>query len=246
MEVHHHSHREKKKWTGYLWEFTMLFLAVFCGFLAEYKLEHVIEHDREKQYIRSLIADLKENDVRITESLIAQQKRIAMMDSMITILNDPASIKGNESSLYYFARVSPRNQPVPMNTRTFEQLKNSGNFRLITDIEISNKIMTYFETIPGLRMVEELYQKEFDQYKILASRIFDPGVFIKMETQSGNIIRTEKDFPLQSYDISTIKQFTVFAVYMNGSGRGVLLQSGKIKDNGEEMISYLKQKYHLK
>ena len=35
MEVHHHGHTERKKWTHYLWEFLMLFLAVFAGFLAE-------------------------------------------------------------------------------------------------------------------------------------------------------------------------------------------------------------------
>ena len=46
MEVHHHSspapggsHTPRKKWTHYFWEFLMLFLAVFCGFLAEYQLE---------------------------------------------------------------------------------------------------------------------------------------------------------------------------------------------------------------
>ena len=33
MEVHHHAHTDRKKWTHYLWEFLMLFLAVFCGFL---------------------------------------------------------------------------------------------------------------------------------------------------------------------------------------------------------------------
>ena len=35
MEVHSHTHTERKKFTHYLWEFLMLFLAVFCGFLAE-------------------------------------------------------------------------------------------------------------------------------------------------------------------------------------------------------------------
>ena len=32
MEVHAHAHTARKKWTHYLWEFLMLFLAVFCGF----------------------------------------------------------------------------------------------------------------------------------------------------------------------------------------------------------------------
>ena len=59
MEVHAHTHTAQKKWTHYLWEFLMLFLAVFCGFLAEYQLEHKIEKDRERQYVKALLSDLK-------------------------------------------------------------------------------------------------------------------------------------------------------------------------------------------
>ena len=44
MEVHAHTHTARKKWTHYFWEFIMLFLAVFCGFLAENQREHIIEH----------------------------------------------------------------------------------------------------------------------------------------------------------------------------------------------------------
>src|SRR6185369_2188259 len=76
MEVHAHTHTERKKWTHYLWEFLMLFLAVFCGFLAEYQLEHKIEKDREVQYIRSLYEDLKENDKMFSHVLILQETRI--------------------------------------------------------------------------------------------------------------------------------------------------------------------------
>ena len=37
----------------------MLFLAVFCGFMAENFREHQIEHKREKEYITSLIKDVE-------------------------------------------------------------------------------------------------------------------------------------------------------------------------------------------
>ena len=60
MEVHHHSHTAGKKWTHYFWEFFMLFLAVFCGFLAEYQLEHKIEKRQGKAIYESLLyEDLK-------------------------------------------------------------------------------------------------------------------------------------------------------------------------------------------
>ena len=58
MEVHAHTHTARKKWTHYFWEFLMLFLAVFCGFLAENQREHMVEHQREKQYMESLLSDL--------------------------------------------------------------------------------------------------------------------------------------------------------------------------------------------
>ena len=47
MEVHAHSHTAGKKWTHYFWDFLMLFLAVFCGFLAENIREHSVEKHRE-------------------------------------------------------------------------------------------------------------------------------------------------------------------------------------------------------
>lgn len=246
MEVHAHPHTPRKKWTHYFWEFFMLFLAVFCGFLAEYQLEHIIEHDREKQYIHSLIADLKENDRLLNESLSHQEKRMKLMDSMIILLKDPAGLKGREGLLYYQARLSPRTQPVTVNAKTFEQLKNSGNFRLIRKIETSNKIMSYYEKLPLLRMLEELYQKEFEQYKILASKIFDPAVFFNMETPESKIVRTSSNPPLQSYEPSLIKQFNVFAVYMNGSARGLLTQIEQIKKDGKELLVYLQNEYRLK
>ena len=68
MEVHAHTSRTsgtRKKWTHYLWEFIMLFLAVFCGFLAENQREHYIEHQREKQYMRSLLEDLQTDTATI-------------------------------------------------------------------------------------------------------------------------------------------------------------------------------------
>ena len=59
MEVHAHTHTARKKWTHYFWEFLMLFLAVFCGFLAEYQLEHTIQKDREKVYMQNMLEDLE-------------------------------------------------------------------------------------------------------------------------------------------------------------------------------------------
>jgi len=58
MEVHAHTHTERKKWTHYLWEFLMLFLAVFCGFLAENQRVHMVEDQRAKARAKNLYKEL--------------------------------------------------------------------------------------------------------------------------------------------------------------------------------------------
>ena len=85
MEVHHHGHvHHQKKWKEYLFQFLMLFLAVFCGFLAENQREHFIEHQREKKFIRSLIRDLKADTARLqTYIFFRVQKRISWIPWLI-------------------------------------------------------------------------------------------------------------------------------------------------------------------
>ena len=60
MEVHAHSHSHgKKDWKFYFWDFIILFLAVFCGFLAELLLEHKIEKNSRIDYIKGIVENLK-------------------------------------------------------------------------------------------------------------------------------------------------------------------------------------------
>ena len=65
MEVHAHTHTPRKKWTHYLWEFLMLFLAVFCGFLAENFREHNIEKRKEKHNVETLVDDMIKDSVNL-------------------------------------------------------------------------------------------------------------------------------------------------------------------------------------
>src|SRR6185503_15534980 len=89
MEVHAHSHTTRKKWTHYLWEFIMLFLAVFCGFLAEYQLEHKIEKDREKKYVRSLLKDLEYDTTQYENTMGLIREKIHYYDSVLLFFDRP-------------------------------------------------------------------------------------------------------------------------------------------------------------
>src|SRR6187200_1059208 len=96
MEVHHHSHKSGKKWTHYFWEFLMLFLAVFCGFLAENQREHFIEHKREKQYAASLLEDLRKDTADLNENIPSWEKYNRRIDTIRMELEKDPSLRNPE------------------------------------------------------------------------------------------------------------------------------------------------------
>jgi hypothetical protein len=249
MEVHHHAHPApggtRKKWTHYFWEFLMLFLAVFCGFLAEYQLEHKIEKDREKQFINSLVADLDDDEKVLVTMIESEQFGIASLDTLMNLLNNPSMAKQNGDQLYYVARLGPRYIPFANNSRTFDQLKFSGGFRLIRYPEASNKIMNYYNQFSLLRLLEDNYNHEFDNYKIIAAKVLDPGVLRRQETDKGEILRSTDNPVLRTYNAELLKELGFHTLQMNGSRRSKLLVLETLKKNAEELIVYLKRKYIL-
>ena len=85
MEIHHHPnlHHKPKPWKEYLLEFLMIFLAVSMGFFAESYREHLSDQSKEKEYVHSLIEDLKTDQRLLSKHIEDMQSGISMMDSMI-------------------------------------------------------------------------------------------------------------------------------------------------------------------
>jgi hypothetical protein len=247
MDVHKHPHHvtHKKKWGEYLLEFLMLFLAVFLGFVAENIREHKVEREREKEYIESLIADLKNDQQVLAQHIIEVKSGISMIDSMITLLNTPSLIAGNSGQLYYFARLAPRMKPLSINSRTLEQLKNSGNFRLIKNLGTSNKIMMYYDQLPLMHLLESINETEFTEYKKIAAKIFNPSILLKMEDDNGDVKRIADNPPLSNLDNQLLHELSVFSVYMQADKKTIARISSDLVAEGVELIKYLEKEYHL-
>src|SRR5689334_25333071 len=99
MEVHHPHHLTHKKKLGeYLLEFIMLFLAVFLGFLAENLREQNVEHHREKEYIHSLVEDLKSDTLQANDVLAKLTTRSIGIDSVIAALSSPEILENSNNA----------------------------------------------------------------------------------------------------------------------------------------------------
>ena len=143
METHaHHLHKVpgKKIW-HYLFEFLMLFLAVFAGFLAENKREHIVEKKRARDFLQSMLLDVGTN-IKNLDSLIVQDGVIIANHDLLVnwLLADSATIDRAAFSRKMGA-VWVRNFLV--RRETYEQMKFSGSLRYVGDIEFLKKMMDY-------------------------------------------------------------------------------------------------------
>jgi hypothetical protein len=234
MEVHAHTHPghsgERKRFKHYFWEFIMLFLAVFCGFLAENFREHQVERQREKQYARELCDEFFADSIAVAEKIklrLDKEKdmdylRNYFKDSSLTIL--PKEFYPAYTTVMYL-----------VNTYTFEpkdgilsQLKSSGSLRYFNNSTLQKLFGDISVSINNLR-----YRND-QEYQFFASPI--------------------KPFDLKHYDFNwmnevrkqdeTATAITLINQYRKGNTTihaGILNVASFDKGEATNMISFYKQ-----
>ncbi|HEU4859714.1 MAG TPA: hypothetical protein VFT15_07755 [Chitinophagaceae bacterium] len=244
MEVHAHTHTERKKWTHYFWEFLMLFLAVFCGFLAEYKLEHTIEHNRERQFITTMIEDLKSDTMQLSQNISYRKTREAMCDSLINNLPDH---KNRGGDVYYYARNLTRPQYFSPNDRTLQQLKNSGALRLIRNLRVSDSIMSYDQHLRYLMTLSEDERSIRDNFRDLIGTVFDGRtLYSQIDTADfANYNKPEGNPALFLQDAASINKVISSAQYLKTVVRGVRVRLERLKATAANLLSFLQKEYEL-
>lgn len=244
MEVHHHSHAHgKKSWKTYIWEFLMLFLAVFCGFLAEYQLEHKIEGDREKKFIQLLAQDLQADVDSIARIKIHRLERYKQADSLrVYILNQGYKTRG--SDIYYWGRNVSRRRFFYSTDGTLQQLKNSGGLRLIHNKEIIQKIIAYDVTYRNYLRQLEVEMALVEEYRNAAAKIFDAAIFQNI-TAENIVYRPEGNPQLFESSPAAVNEFTNKLNYlMGGQFRLTELLDG-LTMKAKELLDLIKKDYHI-
>jgi len=172
MEVHSHTHTERKKFTHYLWEFLMLFLAVFCGFLAENFREHQVEHQRERQYMMTMLEDLESDTALLAECVAFWDNINNDIDSVSDAIQFPVN-RTDFAKAYRHLSNALNYYGFNYNERTIAQLKNSGGFRLIRQREVANKITLYDQLNQNaLKKIDAQHNLLYMQTLALRNKVF--------------------------------------------------------------------------
>jgi hypothetical protein len=248
MEVHAHTHSARKKWTHYLWEFLMLFLAVFCGFLAENFREHQVEHKREKEYITSLIKDVELDTASLHLTYSVRKTYINYFDSLVFLLKHNDNSKLND--IYFYARFLGRINEFKYHDRTIQQLKSSGSLRLIRNKKAADSITIYDNEAVKLILNQQDIERNLRNdilYNTLG-KILNGYVWNDMAdtTNKAVISRISSNPSLLTSDEKLINEFVIKVVYLKTAYR---LTNGNIEETiktAENMLGFLKKEYRIK
>jgi len=256
MEVHAHTHTARKKWTHYLWEFLMLFLAVFCGFLAENIREHAVENSRAKQFARSLVQDLQNDTAAITSEKISAKIYIAAADSLLKLSN--AVLEGRPATEFsFYTRFAYWTVPISWNRNTFEQIKNSGSLRYFKNSALLKKLLEYDGLVNDIKAEGNANATRGNMLLPLINSIIEPTLhheFSKYFLASLDTMTNETKEVLFSYKSGSLENkrekiselLNMVVVQQRNFQFQINTRWQEAQALAPELISDLKKEYHLK
>ena len=237
METHaYHLHRApgKKIW-HYFFEFLMLFLAVFCGFIAENWREQLREHRREKEFIRSIVEDIKSDTLQSNRTILQLKIIRSGIDSVLILLSSP-EIFDNSNDAYRLWTKNLGLEVFVSNDRTIQQLKNSGELRLIRNKAVSDRIMKYDQTL----------KKYYTQSNLMYSAVLDVTDY----SQLFDFISLDKNknipVPLTEQGKKSLNQAYSHLQLWNRGLIGLISWLEEVNEEGTRLVIFIQKEYQLK
>lgn len=235
-----------KKYTSYIFEGLMIFLAVLMGFFAENLREENTESNKERQFIKSLIENLKTDSVTFINRDSALRQRIVFMDTLNYLLTTRQ--KNRNAEAYLLARFATRITQFKPGQSTLNYLSKSNAYASIADGDVKNSIQTYEEEA---NWMQNLIKVEEDQGLLLYSlipQVFDASVFLTMN-QTGfqlNSFKMPTGNPSLLTDNPLAINQLVYHLYLRRSQfYSQTITQKRLEKKRIELIAFLEEKYGL-
>ena len=230
MEVHHHPKVEKKSFKEYLLEGLMIFLAVTLGFIAENVRESLSDRSKEKEYVIGIKKDLAADTTSLNIWIPNLYQKVADFDTLIFLL-ETSNNTARGSDLYYYARLSTRSRVFTADDNTITELKNSGNFRLITNKTVINGLADFEKIINSYINLSIIDNKEAEMLYPMLGNLFDASVFNTM---------VQTNYRINSFSVDSVTASLVMENLLKPPGNPQLRNHNA--DNINQLIFYLHER----
>ena len=245
MEVHAHTHTPRIKWTHYFWEFLMLFLAVFCGFMAENYRETIINKEKAHHYIQNMVADLKADTADANFAIYYNQLWSDHLDSALQVPIDRLKdINSQDTFFYHFLPFYNWLQVFIQNDNTITQLR-AGGFNLIRNEKVVDSINLVYNFYRNAGFNNNYMNTCYWDIVRKAQELMDmPTPLLTIEENIPKQILQNKEVFIK-YDMQAIRQLYGMIRNAKGSLATAILYEKQYREKAERLLRYLQKEYHL-
>lgn len=226
----------------------MIFLAVTMGFFAENIREKVTGHHKEREYMAGVVQDLRADTAELAHAITGWNQSNSEVDSMLTYLKKDLS----PSTVNILYNLLNNNffhfNLFKYNDKTIQEMKSSGDFRLVRNRDITDSIMAFDADMKYILIVEQDIKEFMVDSKNMESKIFDfsqlntnPSDYSQLhgntslllnlqrlpELQNkGALLTTDKQTIAEYYNkLYTLHKLSVYYAYLftEGNRKGTIL-----------------------
>jgi hypothetical protein len=193
--------------------------------------------------MKSLVQDIKDDTSIIRYQNKTFEKRVVLLDSLVDILNEEKIIS-NTSNLYYYGRLVTKSYAFRDNTKTIDEIKNTGGFRLIRNKQVITDILAYYAVMRQIKELEVSQDEESNEYRKIAVRIFNAAVFNQMNSTSLNsVTRPAANPALRTDDKKLLGDLAGWVHYIKNTEIGINQYENALLAAGRMLIQQIEKEY---
>lgn len=235
---------KKRNWKTYFKEFFMLFLAVFCGFLAENYRESLSARNIEKEYILSLIEDLKTDTTNLSLYISFRKEKSVLMDSLAEMmLSEERSLMGNQ--IYFLARQVFNEQAFIYSDGTIQQLKNAGNLRLLRNRNVVNELLKYEKKVKVLEDWDENDNRTKSTFREMGGKVFNSTELNKTMDANMKFVMPTTNPQLITDDFGVINEIAFQIHFLSKMTKGNSLRAESLRSDAIGLLELIQKEYKL-
>jgi hypothetical protein len=191
---------------------------------------------------------LKTDTTIFEQSIQLQTESNKMIDTLIALLKSPDRNKST-AKIYFLAKTIPLSDAgfVSLN-KTYEQMKSSGNLRLIHDISMLDTLGYYyfvFENSGQWGPSQMQFENRHDLF-VSFNKLFDASVFQEMISSADEIVTMPDGSPsLLTDNPEIINEVCMRYHNMSFTRRVIIDRSAGRKELAKYLIKKIQKEYHV-
>ena len=223
----------------------MLFLAVFCGFMAENYRETIINKEKAHHYMQNMVADLKADTADANFAIYYNQLWSDHLDSALQVPIDRLKdINSQDTFFYHFLPFYNWLQVFIQNDNTITQLR-AGGFNLIRNEKVVDSINFVYNFYRNAAFNNNYMNTCYWDIVRKAQELMDmPTPLLTIEENIPKQILQNKEVFIK-YDMQAIRQLYGMIRNAKGSLATAILYEKQYREKAERLLRYLQKEYHL-